>query len=556
MAPRVDDEESQKDRPSTQSLSSQERASVENISITSSMEDAFEPKWPRSWRAYTCWLGCFFLMFNSWGLVNAYGTFSSYYVGNSLREVDQLELNLIGSTQSFLVLLFSAPVGKLLDAGHFRYVVVTGTFLVPFGLFMLSVAHPKNDALASFGSIWATQGLVVGLGMACFFVSSSQIASTWFRRSKSLAVGVVACGASIAGVVYPAMIRFLIEELGFNNAVRGVAGVAGVTCVYSLIFATPNPAHVHPKSQSYRKLSTWIDKEALANKAFCWFTAAVAFLFLGFYPVFFNLEEWAAVSGLGTRGGSSAPISASAPTTAPMQTYFMLMIMNGASTFGRLAFAFFGDYTGALNMHIVTQIVSSLLIYILWTLAGSTAAAIAFCVFFGMFSGSVIGLPPASIANILNCTYTDPSKKHLAHAKLGQWTGMMYSVAAIPALIGPLIAGHLVTEYSTYITVQIWSAVSLTLSAMCMIVARWYLPTVDGAHISTHLYRFFGKHDKADEVEKRRPTHATVESTNALNQSLSRSTTRVNSKVASRQMSEEKIASPPEPVLLGPEKNV
>lgn len=239
-----------------------------------------------------------------------------------------------------------------------------------------------------------------------------------------------------------------------------------------------------------------------------------------------------------------------------MQTYFMLMIMNGASTFGRLAFAFFGDYTGALNMHIFTQIVSSLLIYILWTLAGSTAAAIAFCIFFGIFSGSVIGLPPASIANILTCTYTEPSNEHLAHSKLGQWTGMMYSAAAIPALIGPLLAGHLVSKYSTYITVQLWSAVSLTLSAMCMIVARWYLPTCEGTHISTRLYRFFGRHDKADEAEERRPSRATVDSTNALNQCLSRSTTRVNSKVASRQMSDEKIDSPPEPVLLAPERNV
>ncbi|KAL1602649.1 hypothetical protein SLS60_006066 [Paraconiothyrium brasiliense] len=491
-------------------------------------------------------------MFNSWGLVNAYGTFSSYYVGNSLRDVDQLELNLIGSTQSFLVLLFSAPVGKLLDAGHFRYVVATGTFLVPFGLVMLSVAHPTGDAPASFGSIWATQGLVVGLGMACFFVSSSQIAATWFRRSKSLAVGVVACGASIAGVVYPAMIRFLIEKLGYNNAVRCVAGLAAFTCVYAAIFATPNPAHLHPKSQSYRKLSTWIDKEALHNKAFCWFTAAVAFLFLGFYPVFFNLEEWAAVSGLGTRGGSHTPLQPSTPTTAPMQTYFMLMIMNGASTVGRLAFAFFGDHTGALNMHIATQIISSLLIYLLWTLAGSTAAAIAFCVFFGMFSGSVIGLPPASMANILNCTYTDPSTAHFAHSKLGQWTGMMYSVAAIPALIGPLIAGHLITAYSTYITVQLWSAISLTLSALCMIVTRWHLPTVEGTHISTHLYRFFGKHNKADEAEKRRPSRATVDSTRPL----SRSTTRVNSKVPSRQMSQEKIQSLPEAAVLPPPRHV
>jgi MCP family monocarboxylic acid transporter-like MFS transporter 10 len=158
------------------SSSSTETASMQNLSVVSSADSGIdEPKWPRSWRAYTCWLGCFFLMFNSWGLVNAYGTFSSYYVGHSLRSVDQLELNLIGSTQSFIVLLFSAVVGRLLDAGHYRVVIATGAFFVPFGMFMLSIAHPNNEsALGNFANIWATQGLVVGIGMACFFVSSSQ----------------------------------------------------------------------------------------------------------------------------------------------------------------------------------------------------------------------------------------------------------------------------------------------------------------------------------------------------------------------------------------------
>lgn len=152
-----------------------ETASLRTLSRPVTLEAVEEPDWPRSWRAYACLLGCFFLMFNSWGLVNAYGTWSSYYVGNSLRGVDQLELNLIGSTQSFLVLLFSNPVGRLLDAGYFRIVIGCGTFLVPFGLFMLSVVHPSNvGAVVSYGPIWATQGLVVGLGMGTFFVSSSQ----------------------------------------------------------------------------------------------------------------------------------------------------------------------------------------------------------------------------------------------------------------------------------------------------------------------------------------------------------------------------------------------
>ena len=163
--------------------------------------------------------------------------------------------------------------------------------------------------------------------------------------------------------------------------------------------------------------------------------------------------------------------------------------MNGASTVGRLTLAQFSDKTGPLNMHIGSQFVCSLLTLILWTLSASETDAIVFCVVFGVFSGMVIGLPPASVANILSCTYTTPETEALAKKKLGHWVGMMYSFAAIPALLGPVIAGHLITEYNTYITVQMWSGANLFLSFVCMVVARWYLPCFDGESFESHLSR-------------------------------------------------------------------
>ncbi|KAF1929022.1 MFS general substrate transporter [Didymella exigua CBS 183.55] len=516
--------------------------SMREFRRSSSGDDA-EHDWPRTWRAYACLLGCFFLMFNSWGLVNAYGTWSSYYVGHSLRNVDQLELNLIGGSQCFLVLLLSNPVGRLLDAGHFRKVIGFGTVFVPLGLFILSVVHPSSvEAIANFGPIWATQGLVVGLGMAPFFVSSSQVAATWFPKRRGLAVGYVACGASIAGVVYPTMLRYLIEAVGFNNAVRYVAALTAVTCIYSFIFATPNPIHEFHKPESWFKVRTWFDTDAFKNKAWCWFTAAVAFMFFGFYPVFFNLEEWAAVRGFGTRNSSgdvAAPASPSNVNDKPLQTFWLLTIMNGASTIGRLTLAQFSDKTGPLNMHIGSQFVCSLLTLILWSLAASETEAIAFCVVFGVFSGMVIGLPPASVANILSCTYTAPETASLAKKKLGHWVGMMYSFAAIPALLGPIIAGHLVTEYSTYITVQMWSGANLFLSFICMMVARWYLPCFDGESFAHHLSR---KH--ASTKEKLRLGSDTTAVGMMKPATFSQTPTRVPSIVAPSEKLEQPAQSP------------
>jgi MFS transporter, MCT family, solute carrier family 16 (monocarboxylic acid transporters), member 10 len=225
-----------------------------------------------------------------------------------------------------------------------------------------------------------------------------------------------------------------------------------------------------------------------------------------------------------------------AASPQPLQTFWLLTIMNGASTIGRLTMAAFSDRTGQLNMHIIAQIVSSLLVMILWALAGSTTAAIAFCVFFGMFSGAVIGLPPASMANILNCTYNTPSTKVIAHGKLGQWTGMMYSFAAIPSLVGPVVAGHLVTEYSTYITVQMWAGANLMISALCMIAARWYLPCYDHELVSVKVARMLGRHHDEMSEDKDKGKGSDTEDEMTVG-GISQATTRVPSEFPSRDAS-------------------
>jgi len=172
-----------------------------------------EPDWPSGWRPWTALAGCFFLMFNSWGLVNAYGTFATFYKEMLLPGYDLHMFNLIGSTESFVVLILSFFVGRLLDAGFSRFVLPAGFVLVSVGMFTLSVSSGDEEGSGEYLHVWLTQGLTTGLGMACFFVASSQsrlaicasgsgiltrlVAATWFVKRKSFAIGVVASGASI-----------------------------------------------------------------------------------------------------------------------------------------------------------------------------------------------------------------------------------------------------------------------------------------------------------------------------------------------------------------------
>ncbi|GAB7351346.1 hypothetical protein MBLNU459_g2032t2 [Dothideomycetes sp. NU459] len=422
----------------------------------SATEPIDESTWPKGWRPYSSLFGCFLLMFNSWGLVNAYGTFLSYYQESLLSTYDVLFLNFIGSTQCFMVLSCSFVIGRLLDAGHSLALTITGSFLVVLGMFMLSICNGSGlKDEGNYGLIWLVQGFIVGLGMACFFVTSSQVAATWFKKKKGFAIGIVASGASISGLIYPIMLRFLIESSGFNRAVQYVSVLVATTCIAAVILARPNPSHDFRKPPKWRAVKTWIDTSAFRNASFCWFTGAICWMFFGFYVIFFNLEEWAAKTGVGYKG--EVP-----PGQSGLKTYWLLSILNASSTIGRLSSSYLCDHFGALRVHTVVTFVSGLLCLILWVLAKNLNAAIAFVVIFGAFSGSVIGLPPASMAAMLG-----PDRRE--QSKLGQWTGMMYTCSSVPALIGPIIAGHLITVYDTYISIQAWSGTCLLLSLQATI---------------------------------------------------------------------------------------
>jgi MCP family monocarboxylic acid transporter-like MFS transporter 10 len=123
---------------------------------------------------------------------------------------------------------------------------------------------------------------------------------------------------------------------------------------------------------------------------------------------------------------------------------------------------------GALKVHTTVMFIGSLLVYVQWTFANTVGKALAFVVMFGIVSGAIIGLPPASVANIIDLS------EDVDHSKLGQWTGMMYTMTSLFALTGPVIAGHLVSYYgNAYIAVQLWSGTCLLLSATCLLAAIW-----------------------------------------------------------------------------------
>jgi MCP family monocarboxylic acid transporter-like MFS transporter 10 len=88
------------------------------------------------------------------------------------------------------------------------------------------------------------------------------------------------------------MTKYLIADYGFPVAVRCVAGLVCGTAFLSWVCAVPNPSHPLNKSERpVLSVRRWIDPDAFRNATFNWFVASIAFMFFGFYAVFFNIEE-------------------------------------------------------------------------------------------------------------------------------------------------------------------------------------------------------------------------------------------------------------------------
>lgn len=72
------------------------------------------------------------------------------------------------------------------------------------------------------------QGLVVGIGSECLFLPSVAIVPQWFElKSRNLALGIVAVGSSVGGVIFPITFHHLLPHVGFSWVVR-VIGLLGL----------------------------------------------------------------------------------------------------------------------------------------------------------------------------------------------------------------------------------------------------------------------------------------------------------------------------------------
>ena len=164
------------------------------------------------------------VIFNTWGFVNSFGVFQTYYV-SEMQIGSNSSVSWIGSMQVFLVFGIGTFSGRAVDAGFFKLVFWSGSVLYLLGMFMLSLC-------TAYWQVFLAQAIAVGIGNGMVFVPAIALTSSYFSAAKrGPALAIAVAGSSIGGLVFPAIAQQMLPKVGFGWTIRTMAFVQLATAL-------------------------------------------------------------------------------------------------------------------------------------------------------------------------------------------------------------------------------------------------------------------------------------------------------------------------------------
>ncbi|GKZ36373.1 hypothetical protein AbraIFM66950_007408 [Aspergillus brasiliensis] len=375
--------------------------------------------------------GAFFLFFNSWGIINTFGVYQSYYETSLLKDYSPSSIAWIGTVQSFLLLSLGIFVGPIFDRGHIKFLIIAGTFLIVFGLMMTSLSK-------KYYQFFLAHGVAVGMGSGFLFVPSVAIPVTYFTSRRAVATGTAASGGSVGAVIFPIVFHRLIDRVGFGWTTRIIAFIALASLLFCIAVMK---SRLPPPTQARRLL----DPTAFGEVPFLIYCLAAFFDLVGLYFPYFYLPTYFTTY---LHAGDSI-------------SFYILSILSASSFFGRIAPNMLADRLGSLNVMIIVSLVVTILAFA-WMGIHSNAGAIVFASIYGFASGTVVALLPPVLAVLC------PNM-----AIMGTRMGMSFVFAGLGILIGNPIAGALLDlEHAVFWKGQLFAAATVAAGMVCFVALR------------------------------------------------------------------------------------
>jgi MFS family permease len=179
-----------------------------------------------------------------------HGVFANAISTSTDWSMSQIQL---GITIMILMPVLTAPaIGWMIDKFGARRIGLTSIPL--YGLTLAAFAL-TDDTIASYHLLWVCMAL---LSAGTLPITWTRAVSTWFNRSRGLALGITLAGTGIAATLAPSYVTSLIAEYGWRNAYAVLAltiTVISLPGVYFLFTERPKPGAETNSSDEHATLS-------------------------------------------------------------------------------------------------------------------------------------------------------------------------------------------------------------------------------------------------------------------------------------------------------------
>ncbi len=132
--------------------------------------------------------------------------------------------------------LLSPFLGNLMDRASMRIMLLLGGVLISVGYASISLATSFNHVLISFGLFIAPANVLLGP------MAVTVLLSRWFAKRRGLVIGIAIAGVAVGSIVYPLIIRELLNHMPWRSAFQ-VFGLMLLAITVPLALLVVNHPH-------------------------------------------------------------------------------------------------------------------------------------------------------------------------------------------------------------------------------------------------------------------------------------------------------------------------
>lgn len=365
-----------------------------------------------SLQAWLFVFGATLLEFLVWGYGYAFGVLQEYYtfdpsspfLGSSTLAVSAI--GTIGVGLQYMLGIFFEPLYKTYPSAIKKSMWIS-----------LVVA-----SAAFFVSSWATQvwqliilqGIIFGFSSAALYFPVIVWLSEWFFHRRSTAAGVIFGGSSGGGVIFPFMFRYLLDGLGYRNAIRVWAGFFLVVGAFAIPLIKPRIAVHSTIGLQYPRTLQLPDFSFIKASTFLIFGTTVLAQRLAYTPITILIASY-------TKTFENVSV---------LQSTLALVLLNFSGMIGCMITGYTSDRVKYWKVMCVSGLSAALAASLILGFAQNVGTIYGFVVCFGIASGGYASVWTAAAKEI----------RQESSGTVFLTFGMIGGVATV---VGPLIVGVL-----------------------------------------------------------------------------------------------------------------